>query len=102
MRASSPCFPRLCGETVAVAGRLLGFSPPIAFNTHRRAVPGLFPNSTARKIALADIEAHPRRNGRPISLYELVRAEREQDYEGARYQHYNETRRAGAERKAAR
>ena len=59
--------------TQPIATRLLGFDPPGGFGRHRREHPELFPTSTERLIALADIENHPRRAGRPVGPSEYLR-----------------------------
>ncbi|HEV8032030.1 MAG TPA: hypothetical protein VGP42_13520 [Stellaceae bacterium] len=78
--------------STVLAGRLLGFVPPSAFAAYRTAHPGEFPNSTARRIALIDIEAHPRRAGRAVPVKELLAADRAEDANRERYRHYNSTR----------
>jgi hypothetical protein len=70
----------------AVAGRLLCFVPPSAINAYRASHAGEFPNSPSeRRIALFDIDRHPRRQGRPVGLEELLAADRAQDADRARY-----------------
>ena len=54
--------------STVLAGRLSQFVPPSAFAAYARQHPGEFPNSTARRIALIDIEAHPRRAGRAVPV----------------------------------
>ncbi len=78
-----------------LAGRLLAFVPPSAFAAYARQHPGEFPNSTARRIALIDIEAHTRRAARPVSVEELLVADRAEDANRERYRHYNSTRKEG-------
>lgn len=78
--------------STVIAGRLLGFVPPSAFAAYARQHPGEFPNSTARRIALIDIEAHPRRAGRAVPVEELLAADRAEDDARAKYRHYNDQR----------
>lgn len=82
--------------SLPVAGRLLGFNPPQALNRYRDARPDEFPNSTARRIALADVEAHPRRQGRKVAVDEYLAADRAEDANRARFRHYNAARKAVA------
>jgi hypothetical protein len=56
-----------------VAARLLGFDPPSGFGRHAAEHPKMFPNSTERLFAMADINAHPRRGGRAVSPGEYLR-----------------------------
>jgi hypothetical protein len=79
--------------STAVAGRLLGFNPPAAFHAHLLRHPREFPNTTSpRRIALSDLEKHPFRHGRPISLADIMTADREQESDRARFRHYNNQR----------
>ena len=71
-----------------IAGRLLGFFPPTAVRAHARAHPAEFPNSTDKGFALVDLNVHPRRQGRPISAMELIRAEALQDSFRSIWRHY--------------
>jgi len=61
-----------------IAGKLLGFKPPTAINAHARdkANRGHFLKSTPGvAYALADLNAHPLRQGSPITPAELDRVE---------------------------
>lgn len=78
--------------SLAVAGRLLGFVPPSAINHDRGQHPDLYPLSTPRRIAMVDLDAHPRRAGKPVSVRELLAADRACDTDRARYRMYNSTR----------
>src|SRR5215469_12757898 len=83
--------------STAVAGRLLGCVPPSAINQYRDQHPSEFANSTGRRSALADVNASPRRRGRPpVTTAELLAADRAQDTDRARYRHYNQTRKEAA------
>ena len=72
-----------------IAGRLLGISPPSAINQYRAAHPAEFPNGTARRFAIADLERHPLRSGRPVTVEEILAADRAEDGNRERYRHYN-------------
>lgn len=78
--------------STAVAGRLLGFVPPSALAAYVHKHREEFPNSAGRRIAMIDVDRHPRRHGRPVGLEELLAADRAQDADRARYRHYNSTR----------
>lgn len=80
--------------STAIAGRLLAFVPPSAFAAYARQHPDEFPNSTERRMALADIEAHPRRNGRAVNTAELLAADRAEDANRERYRMYNSRRKS--------
>lgn len=80
--------------SLPVAGRLLAFCPPAAFARYCAQHPDEFPLSTSRRVALADIEHHPRRMGRRLTLEEIAAADRAEDGNRARYRHYNEQRKA--------
>jgi hypothetical protein len=56
-----------------IAARLLDFFPPSNFARHLKEHRELFPGSTERLFAVADINAHPRRNGKPVSASEVIR-----------------------------
>jgi hypothetical protein len=86
---------RPASVSTAVAGRLLSFVPPGAINHYRAQHPDEFPNSTDRRIAMVDIDRHPRRQGRPVAVDELLAADRAEDDNRARYRHYNSTRKDG-------
>ena len=80
--------------SLAVAGRLLGFVPPAAINAYRTKHPDEFPASYGRRIAMIDIDRHPRRNG-PVSVEDLLAADRACEDDRAKYRHYNDLRKAG-------
>jgi hypothetical protein len=71
-----------------IGGRLLGLSPPTAINQHRSEHPELFPNSTPRLFAVADLIAHPLRNSRPLLAGEIERAEHAQSEVRATWRYY--------------
>jgi hypothetical protein len=73
----------------------LDFSPPSAFAAYFRGHREEFPASpTERRIAVIDLDRHPHRQGKPVSVKELLAADRAQDADRARYRHYNATRKA--------
>jgi hypothetical protein len=84
--------------SLPVAGRLLTFVPPSAFAAYRAKHPDEFSRSTDRRVALADIEKHPRRHGRSIAVEEYLAADRAEDANRARFRRYNATRKHAAEK----
>jgi hypothetical protein len=86
--------------SLPVAGRLLALVPPSAFAAYRAKHPGEFTRSTERRVALADIEEHPRRHGRSVTVEEYLAADRAEDANRARFRRYNAARRQAAEKTA--
>jgi hypothetical protein len=58
-----------------IAARLLGLPPGPVFTHHVAECPQFFTRSTPRRFARQDIEAHPRRAGRPITACEFLELE---------------------------
>jgi hypothetical protein len=81
--------------SLGVAGRLLGFIPPSAINHYRQSHPAEFANSTDRRIAMADIDASPRRRS-PPTVAEILKADRACEDDRARFRFYNSSRKDGA------
>jgi hypothetical protein len=84
--------------SLPVAGRLLAFVPPSAFAAYRAKHPAEFGRSTERRIALADIAAHPRRDRRKVTVGEYLAADRAEDGNRERYRRYNAVRKHAAEK----
>src|SRR5271167_1144766 len=62
--------------SVGVAARLLGLAHGPVFTAHIDDHPELFPNSPSpRLFALADLNSHPRRQGRPVTVRDYLEAE---------------------------
>jgi len=70
LRKTTPVPPFV---SAPIAARLLGFDPPSGFGRHLREHPEMFSNSSARRFATADINAHPNREGRPVTAGEFLR-----------------------------
>jgi hypothetical protein len=80
----------------AIAGRLLGFVPPAGINRDRAAHPELYPTSPSlRRFTMVDVDHHPRRAGKPVTVAELLAADRACDADRAKYRMYNSTRKDG-------
>jgi hypothetical protein len=78
-----------------IAARLLGFDPPSGFGRHLRKCPDLFPNSTPRRFAIVDINAHPNREGRPVTAGEYLRIDYSLADDRAIWRSRNARRKAG-------
>jgi hypothetical protein len=52
---------------------------PSAINPYGAQHPGEFLNSTERRVAMVDINRHPLRQGKPVSIEELLAADRARD-----------------------
>ena len=72
MRKPTP-IPTLVSRPIAA--RLLDIWPPSNFGRHLLANPELFTRGTARLFSMADIENHPRRGGKPVTVAEYLRVE---------------------------
>ena len=81
--------------TRPVAARLLDFWPPSGFGRHVLASPELFPGGTERLFAIADITAHPHRNGRPVTAAEFLRVDNLLAEQRAYWRDKNARRKAG-------
>jgi hypothetical protein len=78
--------------SLGIAGRLLNFVPPAAINHYRSQHPDEFANSPSeRRIAMADIDKSPRRTG-PVTVAELLAADRACDADRAKFRFYNAQR----------
>jgi hypothetical protein len=82
--------------TQPVASRLLDFFPTSGFGRHLREHPELFPNGTERLFSVADLNSHPNRKGRPITVAEYLRVDNALADQRAIWRSQNSRRKAGS------
>jgi len=92
VRKTTPVPPFVSAPTAA---RLLGFDPPSGFGRHLREHPAMFPNSSVRRFAIVDINAHPKREGRPVTAGEYLRIDYSLADDRAIWRDRNARRKAG-------
>ena len=78
-----------------IAARLLDFWPPSNFGRHLKESPELFPGSTQRLFAMADVNSHPRSGGRAVTAAEYLRIDNALADARAAWRSQNSRRKAG-------